>query len=193
MGQREHLLEGARTCLVERGFAHTTARDIVAATSGAANLASIGYHFGSKDALMNAAVIQLIEDWGDRIAEATDSAGTGRPAERLERFLQSVLSADPEQRRVIGASVQAYAQAEFSVEVREQFRSTYDRARVDLAAFVLGIDRDGVSPSQAATIGSLSLALLNGAALQWFVDPTAAQGFSELSTTLAALGAAPAG
>jgi AcrR family transcriptional regulator len=193
MGQREHLLDGARTCLVERGFAHTTARDIVAATSGAANLASIGYHFGSKDALMNTAVIQLIEEWGDRIAEATDGAGAGTPVDRLERFLRSVLAADPEHRRVIGASVQAYAQAEFSAAVRDQFRSTYDRARVDLAAFVLGIDRDDVTPSQATTVGSISLALLNGAALQWLVDPTAAEGFGQLSATLAALGALPAG
>lgn len=188
MGQREHLLEGARTCLVERGFAHTTARDIVAATSGAANLASIGYHFGSKDALMNAAVIQLIDEWGDHIAEATAGADAETPAARLEHFLRGVLAADPEQRRIIGASVQAYAQAEFSTEVREQFSSTYDRARVDLAALVLGVGRDDVTQSQAATVGSVSLALLNGAALQWLVDPASTHGFEQLSTTLAALG-----
>jgi AcrR family transcriptional regulator len=186
MGQREQLLEGARTCLIERGFAHTTARDIVAASSGA-NLASIGYHFGSKDALMNAAVIQLIEAWGDHIAEAADGMGTESPADRLARFLNGVLAADPEQRRVIAASVQAFAQAEFSSEVRDQFRSTYERARVDLAAFVLGVPRESVTASQAATTGSISLALLNGAVLQWLVDPDSTAGFEHLATTLTKL------
>ncbi|NHW87893.1 helix-turn-helix transcriptional regulator, partial [Escherichia coli] len=46
MGHRERLLAGARNCLYERGYTRTTARDIVAASD--TNLASIGYHFGSK-------------------------------------------------------------------------------------------------------------------------------------------------
>ena len=37
-------------CLREKGYAHTTARDIVAASS--TNLASIGYHYGSTKALL---------------------------------------------------------------------------------------------------------------------------------------------
>ena len=186
MGQRDQLLEGARTCLVERGFAHTTARDIVAASPGA-NLASIGYHFGSKEALMNAAVIQLIEGWGDRIAEAADNVGLGTPADRMEQFLASVLAAETEERRVVAASVQAYAQAEFSGEVRDQYRATYERARVDLAGIALGIERDQVTESEAAMVGSVCLALLNGAVLQWLIDPSASEGFEHLSTTLAVL------
>lgn len=186
MGQREQLLEGARRCLIERGFAHTTARDIVAASPGA-NLGSIGYHFGSKDALMNAAVIQLIETWGDRIAEAADGVDAGTPADRLEHFLSAILAADAAERSVAAASVQAYAQAEFSAEVRGQFRSTYERARVDLTGIVLGIARDRVTASDASTIGSVCLALLNGAVLQWLIDPAADAGFERLPVTLAAL------
>ena len=46
MGHREQLLEAARRLLVERGSARITARDLVAESG--TNLASIGYHFGSK-------------------------------------------------------------------------------------------------------------------------------------------------
>jgi len=53
MGHREDLLAGAVRCLREKGYAHTTARDIVAASG--TNLASIGYHYGSTKALLNAA------------------------------------------------------------------------------------------------------------------------------------------
>ena len=56
MGHREALLDGARRCLLERGYARTTARDLVAASG--TNLASIGYHFGSKEALLNGAMQQ---------------------------------------------------------------------------------------------------------------------------------------
>ena len=51
MGQREDLLTAAKKLLVEKGYHRTTARDIAAASG--AHLGSIGYHYGSKDALMN--------------------------------------------------------------------------------------------------------------------------------------------
>src|SRR5690606_38768776 len=51
MGQRQDLLAGAKRCIAEKGYSRTTARDIPAASG--ANLAAIGYHFGSKEALLN--------------------------------------------------------------------------------------------------------------------------------------------
>jgi hypothetical protein len=54
-----------------RGYARTTARDL-AAESGA-NLASIGYHFGSKEALLNEA-----------LAEGMRGTMCGKPGKGLE-------------------------------------------------------------------------------------------------------------
>lgn len=67
MGHREDLLEGAKRCLLEKGYARTTARDIVAASG--TNLASIGYHYGSKEALLNLAFLKVTEEWGDVLTE----------------------------------------------------------------------------------------------------------------------------
>ena len=72
MGHREDLLVGAVRCLREKGYAHTTARDIVAASG--TNLASIGYHYGSTKALLNAAVITAMEDFGAEMAKAIGRA-----------------------------------------------------------------------------------------------------------------------
>nr|WP_199834432.1 TetR family transcriptional regulator [Streptomyces sp. NRRL F-5755] len=47
MGHREDLWEGAKRCLLDKGYARTTARDIVAASG--ADLASIGCHYGPKE------------------------------------------------------------------------------------------------------------------------------------------------
>src|ERR1700712_5291714 len=65
MGHREDLLDGAKRCLYTKGYARTTARDIVAASG--TNLASIGYHYGSKEALLNAALMSATEDWGETL------------------------------------------------------------------------------------------------------------------------------
>lgn len=70
MGHREDLLEGAKRCLLEKGYARTTARDIVAASG--TNLASIGYHYGSKGALLNLAFLKVTEEWGDVLTEKPD-------------------------------------------------------------------------------------------------------------------------
>ena len=45
MGNREALLLGAKCCLLEKGLARTTARDIGGAAG--VSLAAIGYHFRS--------------------------------------------------------------------------------------------------------------------------------------------------
>ncbi|WP_063760902.1 TetR/AcrR family transcriptional regulator [Streptomyces rimosus] len=62
MGHREDLLDGAKRCLLDKGYARTTARDIVAASG--ANLASIGCHYGSKDVLMRQALVETVAEWG---------------------------------------------------------------------------------------------------------------------------------
>lgn len=185
MGQREDLLEGAKQCLARLGYAHTTARDIVAVTG--ANLASIGYHFGSKDALLNAAVIETFEEWGDAIARAVTTDLHGGPRARLERFLDGLLTAAPEHRHVLVASVQAYAQAEFSPDVREQLVRIYADSRRDLAALVLAVDPDEVSPDDARTIGSLALAIINGVMLQWMLEPSSTPSSEELARAIRAL------
>src|SRR5260370_22509946 len=91
MSHKEDLLAGAVACLREKGYAHTTARDIVAASG--TNLASIGYHYGSTKALLNAAVLQALDEFGEQMAQAMGTgAGAGETTlERFERFSGAVI------------------------------------------------------------------------------------------------------
>src|ERR1700748_1108865 len=83
MGNREALLSGSKRCLIEKGYARTTARDIAAASG--VSLAAIGYHFGSKDALMNQAVYESVGDLGDEGEGALPAGGAPAPPP-LRRF-----------------------------------------------------------------------------------------------------------
>ena len=80
MGHREDLLAGAKKALLEKGYARTTARDIVAASG--TNLGSIGYHYGSTEALMNAAMLSAIEEWGDAFGAALAASRATTPTTR---------------------------------------------------------------------------------------------------------------
>src|SRR2546430_13970273 len=85
---RDQLIKGAMKCLQTKGYARTTARDIAAASE--ANLASIGYHFGSKEALLNEAMIRLFarRDW--QVGEKTLAAAGATPLERLAAMFNAV-------------------------------------------------------------------------------------------------------
>lgn len=84
MGNREALLAGAKRCLLEKGFARTTAREIAAASG--VSLAAIGYHFGSKEALLTDALMQAIQEWEVEFRQAlkTSARLDTTPMERFE-------------------------------------------------------------------------------------------------------------
>lgn len=56
---KERILDAAEELFSEKGFAETSMRDITSLAN--VNLASINYHFGSKDELINAVFVRTIE------------------------------------------------------------------------------------------------------------------------------------
>jgi AcrR family transcriptional regulator len=171
MGHRERLLAGARRCLFERGYARTTARDIVAASG--TNLASIGYHFGSKEALLNAAMIEAIDEWGEELKRAliTDTdVGSMDPIERFESIWTRVIESFEAHRPLWVATFEAFVQAQHSPELREQLAAGHEEARFGLAALFQGTDESMVDERVAQTVGSFYVALMSGLITQWLLD-----------------------
>jgi AcrR family transcriptional regulator len=185
MGNREALLEGAKRCILEKGYAHTTARDIVAASG--TNLASIGYHFGSKDALLDAAILDSFDDWDDDVDAAMGEHHDGPPVDRLAAFLDVVVDRVRTDRPLAAASLQWVAQIEFSELVRGQLAQAYARARREFAAMLLQVEEDAVDEESARTVGSLGLALVNGLVLQCLVDPDRAPSGADVAAALRAV------
>lgn len=181
MGQRQDLLAGAKLCIAEKGYSRTTARDITAASG--ANLAAIGYHFGSKEALLNAAVLDSFDVWGDAIEAAMASpAGGHDPVDRLERFLAGFIAGSSDHRATLLASIQAFAESEFVPEIRQQLSDSYDHSCRGIATMLLGVEEDDLSEADLE-VGALGLAILRGAGLQLLVE-------REEATTAAGLAAA---
>ncbi|RSN67563.1 MULTISPECIES: TetR/AcrR family transcriptional regulator [Actinomadura] len=185
MGQREDLLAGARICLAEKGYSRTTARDIASASG--AHLASIGYHFGSKDRLMAVAVLQASDAWGDTIEAAVRAAGEASPAERLRTFLDELFAAIPRQRDLLVASTQAYTEAQFSEEVRAPLLEAVERGRRELAAMVLGVESGEVDDATAVALGSLVHAMVVGFAQQALLAPESMPSAERVAEAVAVL------
>lgn len=169
MGHKELLLEGAKRCLAEKGYARTTARDIVAASG--TNLASIGYHYGSKEALLNAAMVAVISDFTDRVLARHPRPEDATPFEAFEEFFGGLLASFGQAREVLSSSIEAYTGAAHSPELREQLATAHEQGRRGLAAEVLGVDEDELDEHQVRSLGSLLMALYPGVMVQYLVDP----------------------
>src|ERR671916_827181 len=85
---RAELLEGTLRCLERLPPEQITAR-VIAAESGA-NLASIAYHFGSKDDLVTEAVIEGLDRWLAEIERALADVAEHDPATRFTRAREAI-------------------------------------------------------------------------------------------------------
>ena len=183
MGHREKLLIGAKRCLYERGYGRTTARDIVEASG--TNLASIGYHFGSKEALLNAAMMEAVGEWGQELERilVVDGDEDADPMERFEVTWTRVIESFEAHRPALIASFEAFVQAEHSPELREQMAAGHEEVRLWLAALFRRIGSTAGEGSERA-VGSFYLALLNGLMVQWLLDPERAPSGQEMREAL---------
>ncbi|MGW0536460.1 TetR/AcrR family transcriptional regulator [Streptomyces sp. NPDC003032] len=183
MGHREDLLEGAKRCLLEKGFVRTTARDIV--KESGTNLASIGYHYGSKDALLVEAFVALVEPMGEGFTASGGEESAGKDG--LERFLEvwtNILRSVPESRPIWMMTLEVITQGERLAGIRELLIKAQEQGRSGLAALFTGIDESVIPADVVETEGRFYTTLLNGLMVQWLFDPESATTAEQLTEGL---------
>jgi AcrR family transcriptional regulator len=85
-------------------------RDITAAAGGV-SMAANGYHFGSREALLSAALVNAIEEWGaTALATAVSGTAATKPPNRAryKRWRSTVIEAFGKQRQLWLASVESF-------------------------------------------------------------------------------------
>ncbi|MGW1074665.1 TetR/AcrR family transcriptional regulator [Streptomyces sp. NPDC002537] len=180
MGHREDLLDGAKACLLEKGWVRTTARDIVSASG--ANLASIGYHYGSKDALMMAAFMKMTEEWGDQMSRAL-AVGAPEGASRAELLaakLDTLTAGFEENRKFWEVQLEVVGQLGSNPELKGWFAGVFPEGREGMVAVFEGVEDCYVNDDATRTAGSFYHALFIGMWVQWVVDAKSAPTGAEL-------------
>jgi AcrR family transcriptional regulator len=183
---REQLLAGAIECLRTKGYARTTARDIAAAAN--ANLASIGYHFGSKEALLNEAITRTCEEWTTRLGEAAFASDATSPLGQMAASWVAMLASFEELRPVLTGFVEAVGQSAWSEELRAEMARHYRTVRsavADMVTTSLGESANdpGIDPEAVA---SFLIAVCDGLVLQWLLDPARTPNGEQLISSLGA-------
>jgi AcrR family transcriptional regulator len=187
VGNREKLLRAAVSCLRDKGYANTTARDLVAASG--TNLASIGYHFGGKEALMNQAVAETTRAWTRSIEAEVWKDAPEHPAEHLHRMLAVTLDRFEELAPYLRSFVEAFPPALRSDDLRASMASAYEEVRTAGEAILQRIFENAdppVASEHRRALSSMLIALCDGLILQWLLDSGAVP---DSATMLAALAA----
>ncbi|WP_250036925.1 TetR/AcrR family transcriptional regulator [Paractinoplanes maris] len=188
MGHREDLLAGAKRSLYDKGYARTTARDIVAVSG--TNLGSIGYHYGSTEALMTAAMLGAMEDWGDELSRAFAEEPAGDDQDPVVAFWRRVIHSITTHRELWLASVEVMIQSEHNPHLRAQLAAGVQAGRRGMAALVTGTPEDQLDEATVRTVGSAQMALMSGVVTQWLTDPATAPGPEDIAAGVRALGRA---
>ena len=187
LNNREALLQGAKKCLLEKGFSRTTARDIAAAAG--VSLAAIGYHFDSKEALLTESLLLAFGEWDQDLQKALRAAVPSNvsPAKRFEATWAKIMATFETHRSLWVANFEIFAQMVAQPAARGIIAGKLHIARRGLAAMFLNQDENAVSEHTVRTIGTFYHVLLSGLILQWLIDPASALSAKDLQ---AALGAA---
>jgi AcrR family transcriptional regulator len=160
---RSNLIEGTLRCLQRLPPERVTARAI--AEESGANLASIVYHFGSKDALVTEAVVAGLDRWLEDVAAALDGLSPAEPSTLLRRADEAI---DATRRQHAGLATNfllALARAQHDSRVRDLLIAGFRKTRPRVAALLdLGDDQPGEDAAgllHSMFVGLLFQALLD--------------------------------
>jgi AcrR family transcriptional regulator len=167
MGNREALLEGAKRCLLEKGYSRTTARDI--ADAAGVSLAAIGYHYGSKESLLEQAFMAAMEDWFDDEKQGARERPAGGSIERFQSFFADVIATFPEQQSLLRLNLEMGLEAQNNPALGAFMASAIQLGREALAGDLGGLDpkRDGELAQQ---VGAFYSVMMTGIVAQYLMD-----------------------
>lgn len=181
---REALLESALASLQDKGYADTRARDI--ASGAGVSLGAIGYHFGSTQELLDAALAEGVRRWLDPLVGLLSRPGAPFPLEQLGPALDGLLQTLDGNRPLVIAYFEALLRAERSPPLRRSLAGDFHALRTALTS---GIEQSladwprSLSPDPQAA-ASLVMATFDGLIIQWLLDPQQLLSGQQIAETL---------
>jgi AcrR family transcriptional regulator len=182
------LLEAAKELVLERGYAGASVREL-AATAGA-NLGAVNYHFGTREKLLDEAILDCFLEWGARVGEVEvgpDAGPLEQLADRARPMVDGITESEP--RFVI--FLEALLQARRSPDLRRELAEHYARRREHAAEVIRESPGGEALPARMVeVVASYMLAVADGLQLQSLLDPEAVPTGEELAALYEGLAAA---
>ncbi|MFJ8824589.1 TetR/AcrR family transcriptional regulator [Streptomyces sp. NPDC102467] len=182
MGHREDLLEGAKRCLLEKGFVRTTARDIV--KESGTNLASIGYHYGSKDTLLAQAYVALAEGASDEWGVPQELPGADGSLERFRAVVAGITDSLGKPGSIWHLSIELVTMGDKLPVVREYLAAAQREAGRGFIGMIMGGEEPPADDPSVDTLGKFFSVLVLGLIAQHTFDAEYSPSADELTEGL---------
>jgi AcrR family transcriptional regulator len=178
-GTKTALLDAAKRLVGERGYAGTSVRELAAAAG--TNIAAVNYHFGSREKLLNQAVLEYFLEWADRVAEV-DVDPAAEPLAQLAARARQMIDGLPAAQPTFVVFLEALLQARRSPELHRQLAEHYAEQRRRAMQSITATTRGRDLPSRfQEVLASYILAVIDGLQLQALLDPNAIPTGEELA------------
>ena len=173
---RTALLSATRETIAEDGLGAVTAREV--AGRAQANLASIGYHFGSKDAMVAEALVDEVTDLLAPVLALLES--NDAPAEKASAAITTLNDLFASAAARIPAYLAALSQAPHDPEVRTRLASLFAEVRGRLAANIELQADSGQLPDwiDPIAMAALIVAVVQGVVISAALEPAATEGIA---------------
>ena len=169
---KERILNVAERLFADRGFPATSLRDLT--SEAGVNIASVNYHFGSKDALLAAVLERRLRPVNARRLELLDAiesaAGNGAPD--AEDVIRAFLSPPFQKRQEWGAGgdhflrlmgrIHSETNEEFRATFFQQFEGVFGRFRQALQRAQPHLDATDVGWRMLFLVGSMAFTMAWG-------------------------------
>ncbi|TYB69577.1 TetR/AcrR family transcriptional regulator [Nonomuraea sp. PA05] len=185
MGNREDLLASAKRCLREKGYDRTSVRDI--ATAAGVSTAAIGYHFGSREALLTQALFGLLDEWGDSLGRALAPEPGDDAVRAFERMWEGLVRQFAEHPDLWLATVELFLQGRRQPELAARVAEGMAEGWRGMGAILQSVPEESVSERSARTLGMVQTALMSGVMIQSLGNPANAPTAAEVLEGVRAL------
>jgi len=182
------LLEAAKQLIRESGYTSASVRKLTAAAG--TSQGAINYHFGSRENLLNEAMLEFFREWGNRVGEV-DVDPEAEPLRQLAERSRPVVEGIPAAQPAFVMALETILQARRSPELRrrlvEHYAAQRQRAIEGMAATPRGSE---LPPRFLEVVASYMIAVADGLQIQALIDPDAIPTADELAFFYESLAAA---
>jgi AcrR family transcriptional regulator len=182
------LLEAAKHLIRESGYTSASVRKLTAAAG--TSQGAINYHFGSRENLLNEAMLEFFKEWAGRSAEVDvdpEAEPLKQLAERSRPMVDGIPAAQPAFVMGLEALLQARRSPELHRRLVEHYAMLRRMATEGMAATKRGSE---LPPRFLEVVASYMIAVADGLQLQALLDPAAIPTADELAFFYESLAAA---
>lgn len=168
--RRTEIAEGLYRCIVKRGYARTTVRDIAQEADVRAGI--IHHYFESKDDILSTLTAITFDRHKENLLALLQKNRGRQPAERLRMGIDFIFLRVAGDRDLIQVFHELWNIAEHHETLNRSLKTLYREYR-NAVATLIGecFDDLAIPPAQRRDLAAFLVSASEGASIQWFIDP----------------------